>query len=455
MLKNSAWLLLAANLFLNVSLQPSQAAQVNAAAAEGPDKSMQAAVASPLVTPIDGQSNQPSSSSSSKAQAQPGQSVRQPAHTQKTDFDTATPASEPSGQTPKPAVEKPSAPSPLQMAVDAYREGGASSSFSEVLKQAQQLITSQPAGQPAAATIKSNPALLQIGARAIDAGAGKVWLFNRITDCHQALVEWQENKSTITYTGKRHKIKHVHVTLSRHAAWLDYPDNILLAQAHLSGSLAILVGSDHGASLWIKTFRLINGRFAQTQTQLDSIPAFLTSNMSGSVGFRGADLLLSVAPVVKDSTLGQTQRLPEAESCTYRFWLHLTADGYQLMRRLPDEDQFLTVKSFLACLSGNRTEQAKELLVDEKLLSIPKYVGIKGANAGFKVAQMASCHGGAVRYRVITGGKDDLIFEVVRLKDRTAIRAIFVAPSDPFLSEIGSELPGYEQVGRSAEAPGA
>jgi hypothetical protein len=439
MLKNSAWLLFAANLSLTVSLLPALAA---ADSAEGADRSMKAAVAAPLVTPIDAQSHQPSPS------AQSSQPVTQQAHPQ--GQSTASPPPEQSGQTPKPGAEKPSEKTPLQTAIDAYRAAASTGAFSEVLKEAEQLLTNQPLGQSATAILKSNPALGQLGARALDAGQGKVWLFNKIPECHRALVEWVESKSTITYSGRRHKIKHVHVSTTRHAAWLDYPDNILLSQAHLSNQLAVLVGREHGASLWIKTFRLINGRFAQTQTQLDSIPAFLTNNMSGSVGFRGADLLLSVAPVVKDSALGQADRLPEAESCTYRFWLHLTADGYQLMRRLPDEDQFLTVKAFLACLSGNRTEQAKGLLVDEKLLSIPKYVGLKGANASFKVAQMASSPGGAARYRLITGTKDDLIFEVVRLKDRSAIRAIFIAPADPFLAEIASELPGYEQVGRDS-----
>jgi hypothetical protein len=66
---------------------------------------------------------------------------------------------------------------------------------------------------------------------------------------------------------------------------------------------------------------------------------------------------------------------------------------------------------------------------------------------------MASPPSGAPRYRIVTSQRNDLIFEVARIKDKSMVRAIFIAPPDPFLQEISKILPTYDQVVPPVAAP--
>lgn len=77
---------------------------------------------------------------------------------------------------------------------------------------------------------------------------------------------------------------------------------------------------------------------------------------------------------------------------------------------------------------------------------MPKYLGIVGkTNPPMRLVTMS---GGASssRYRLITSGKDDLIVEVGRiitpgrLKGQLAVKALFVAPPDPFAQKLSGTL---------------
>lgn len=427
MVKKIGWLLLAANIWLSIPIG------AQAADNQAQDIPVKEAVAAPSVPALNTPSAPAAISVKKVSPVPPGPKP--------------TAATEPAANQ---EAEKPKSGTLLKAALDSYRDNPDQASLQGVLKAFAQLVAATPLSQSYQSAAHNNPVLCDLGARPLDAGTGRVWLLNKLPASNAILFDWQESKSTVTYTGRRHRKKHIQVSTSRHLAWLNLPAGVVLSQAHMFASAgehqAILVGMQNGANLWLKTYHLINGHFAEVQTSLDSIPSFLTANMSGTVNFRGADLLLSVAPVVKESLLGEAKKVAEAPSSTYRFWLHLTDQGYVLMHRLPDEEQFQAVKAFLAYLGANNSEAARSLLVDEKLISIPRYIGLKSVSGTFHVAQMSSPPTGALRYRLITGGKDDLIFEVVHLKDKAAIRAIFIAAADPFLKEIEFALPALEQV---------
>jgi len=208
----------------------------------------------------------------------------------------------------------------------------------------------------------------------------------------------------------------------------------------------ILVGSDKGTSLWLDSYKLNAGSFIESASWLESLPHFLTQNVSGKVTFRGADMIFSIARPVVTGKFGTTLKVAEADSATYKFWLHQTEGGYILMPHLPDEDQFQVVRQFLEALAANRTDAAKALLVEPTIVSIPKYVKVQGPSDNYRVAQLASPPSGVLRYRLITSGKDDLIFDVVTKKDKFLIRAIFIAPPDPFVQEIGKQFPAYSRL---------
>jgi hypothetical protein len=304
--------------------------------------------------------------------------------------------------------------------------------------------------QPAAAIIKTNPVLTQLGVKVVDAGPGRVWTFPRIAFTHEVIVQWNDSKAVTTYTGRRHKIKHVSYTVTPHVQSLVLPINVMLKDARVLGGedgarYLVLVGDQEGSQLWLHAFRAQDGGWVDAPDHFASLPAFLTGNVSGRVSFRGNDMIFNVGRVVPASGT-QTTQLPEAESSTYRFLLKLTDSGYQLQRHVPDLSQFGTVRLFLDAVANNRTDVQKSLVADSKLLAIPRYTGMKGPFNSFKVVQMASPPSGAPRYRLVSGGKDDLIFEVAKMKNQPIIRALFISPPDDFLREIGNLLPTYDQL---------
>ncbi len=352
----------------------------------------------------------------------------------------------------------PSADGPSQLltqSYDAYRTNPSPTTFSEVLKAFRQLVA-QPAliRVPAGTLVKMFPVLQDLGAKAIDAGSGRIWIFTQVTSSHDGVIQWADSHSLVTFVGRRHKIKKVTTTTSWHTQLLSLPDGITLKEARVTGGYLVLVGEDHGSTLWVHAYRASDGTWNESASQLDSIPTFLKENVSGKIAFRGADLIFTVAHAVSGKAAGIiNQTIPEAESATYRFWLHLTENGYVLEQHLPNEEQFFLVRHFLEAIAGNRTDVAKSILADPRLISIPRYVGMQSMGTStFRVIEMASPPSGVIRFRVITNGKDDLIFDIGRfrdkgaIKDRQAIKAIFVAPPDPWLQQLSKVLPVYDRL---------
>jgi len=311
---------------------------------------------------------------------------------------------------------------------------------------------------PAATIIKANAQLSELGVRAIEAGSGRIWSFPRIPYAHEVIAQWHDTKATITFVGRRRKVKHVTYTTIARMQSLILAPNITLKEARVIGGeegarYLVLVGEEGGSALWLHAFKAVDGTWTDSPHHFSSIPSFLTENVSGKVVFRGADLIFSVGRL-GSTDADHTTALPEAESSTYRFWVKLTENGYVLQRHLPDLAQFTTVRRFLEALANNRNDIAKSLLADPKLLSIPHYVGVKGPSSTFHVAEMASPRGGIPRYRIITNQKNDLIFDVGKtkfidlgkVKEKPVIKAIFIASPDSFLTEIAKILPSYDQL---------
>lgn len=350
----------------------------------------------------------------------------------------------------------------LTQTYDVYRTNPDASTFFEVLKAFKQVV-SQPGvmRMPAASLIKAYPVLGDLGAKALEAGSGKVWIFTKVPSAHDTVIQWADVRQIVTFVGRRHRIKKVTPIVTLHSQILNLPPDVALREARVLGGaegahLLVLAGDQQGSSLWVQAYRPVNGVWTPSTSQMDSIPSFLRQNVSGKLTFRGPDLILTVAKTVSGKTEGIiNQNIPEAESSTYKFWLHLTENGYVLEQRLPDEDHFHVVRQFLDSLSANRTEQAKSLLTDGKLISIPRYIGIQSrAISNFRVSELASPPSGAARFRLLTGGKDDLIFDVGRFKDKgLLIKAIFIAPPDQWLQQISKMLPAYDKIAPAPAKP--
>jgi hypothetical protein len=331
-----------------------------------------------------------------------------------------------------------------------YRNNPNPAAQGELIRLVKQLLMQAGTKTPAAAIIKSAPVLSDMGWRAIDAGGGRIWSTTRLPDVHELLVQWADSKPIVEYVGRRHRIRKVTYAVTWHLGSLPLPPGISLQDAHLvngaeNSHVLMLVGSENG-TLWLHTFQRTADDWKETASRLDSIPDFLTNNVSGKVSFRGPDLIFTVGRVLPGKVENSTSKLPAAESSTYKFWVHLTDQGYVLLPQLVDEAQFSTVKMFMDAIGSSKTDIAKSLLLDGRLMSIPKYVGLHGASPSFRVVQMSSPPSGAPRYRLVTGDKDDLIFDVIRVKDKSMIRAIFIAPADQFLQAVADHLPTYDKV---------
>lgn len=319
----------------------------------------------------------------------------------------------------------------------------------------------------AAQVVRSNQALMDLGVKAYDSGNVKVFTFPKVTFSHTALVYYADVKTQITMVGRRHHIKRVtHTTVWRHDR-LRLPNDVILKDARMAAApdsphVLVLVG-DQASNLWLRAYDSAAGSLHENQQFFASIPTFLTIGVSGKVAFRGSDLIFMVARTAHASSAAGNGLLPECDSSTYRFLLKMSPGGYVLDQHLPDEDRYLTVYQFLQNIATGNTDLARLILTDEKLISIPKYLGLTGRPSlgPFKVVEMAAPAAGVSRFRLVTFQKSDLIFDVTRGKDRTdparmrernLIRAIFIAPQDPYLLEIARTLPTYE---RSLEPPAA
>ena len=342
----------------------------------------------------------------------------------------------------------------LANAYAAYKADPNPIAFNEVLHTFKNLLVDPIwLKQSGSAIIKHNPALIELGAKAIDAGGGRVFTFSRVNHSGEIIVQWVDQHPVTTIVGRRRKIKKITYVPHWRIQSLYLPPNVHVTSARVSGTEAAriltLVGDENGNSLWLHAFRRQDGVWKETASSLDSIPSFLVQNVSGKVAFRGSDLIFTVArlPHMQLSGNGANQRaLPESDASTYIFLLRLTENGYVLEHRLPDEEHYRIVYHFLQAIAHAHTDVAKSLLVDSKLVSIPRYIGLQNVSAAFHVVQMPSPSSSIFRYRLVTTLKNDLIFDVGRVKDRQLIKGIFIAGSDPFLNEIARNLPLFDKI---------
>ena len=373
--------------------------------------------------------------------------------------DAATPEVSPESAASSETNEPP-APSAASVALTEtfarYKANPSPEGFAEVVRTFKAFL-GQNGKISAAALIKSNPTLGDMGAKAINASGGRVWIFQRVPAANLAVVQWADTKANITFVGRRHRTKKVTYTSTWHTQEVSVPQNVALKDARVMSSLLVLVGDERGTSLWLRAFRPTENGWVESPSHFDSIPSFLRNNVSGKIGFRGPDLIFNVARVVPSKVESGTgpSTLPEAESSTYKFLLHLTENGYVLDTRLPEEEQFGIVRQFMDAVASSRTDIAKSLLADPKLLSIPKYVGIRGKTSNFRVTEMASPPSGAARFRLVTGMKDDLIFDVGKYKEKTLVKAIFIAPPDNFLRDIAKLLIPFDRIAAAKPAEDA
>lgn len=313
------------------------------------------------------------------------------------------------------------------------------------------------------AILAANPILSDLKVKVNETGLAhtRVWSFPRSNESHAVILQ-TPGHTTVLPLPQSVAFREARIT----GAWGATP---AAAPAHghpvaaphpaVGPRYLIIMGSDRvSSSLWFHSYKFAEGQLIEAPEVFASLPAFFTQNVSGTASFSGNDIVLSVqppaAPKVEKAEEEQTGTVKdtiskprkEVASAGYKVVLKFVGGKYLLAGKLPDDAPFSVALNFAQAVAMNRPDVARAWLIDPKLISIPKYLGIIGkVNPPMRLVTMTGA-GSSSRYRLITSGKDDLVIEVGRilspgrLKGQLAVRAIFVAPPDAFAQKLSGTL---------------
>ncbi len=345
----------------------------------------------------------------------------------------------------------------LDQALQQYKTGAGELAFTHVLETLKPLLT-QPGAMrfSPAVLVKDNPGLGDLKPKVLEASGARVWTFPRVPERHQVILQWVETRQQVVQVGRK---KRVDTKAFLHAQNLSLPVSVTVKEAGFmtlkdEARALVLSGDGGNGSLWLSAWRPQEGSWRDVPGFFDALPSFLTKNVSGQVSFKGSDLIFNIARMV-DSVDGSGNHilLPEAESATYKFWVKATDGGFVLVASIPDVDAFSTVGQFMTAVQQGRADSARGMLSDPRLSAIPKYLGLSGRpiDSTARVVQMVVPPARGQRFRLTGIGKDDLIFDVGKVKGVGQIKAIFIAPPDPFLLDTAKFFPLYSKVLESSD----
>lgn len=316
-------------------------------------------------------------------------------------------------------------------------------------------ILAQPATvkSSAAAILASYPQLSELGVSVIDGEGSRVWAFPRVPECQNIILQWSGTVATTVQrpVGRRHKlVAQTAITSVPHTQVMLIPSGVALNDAHLStgGHLLTLTGNAKGTgAVWLQSYKAVEGQWTETSDMFSSIPPFLTQNLIGKASFAGNDLVLTVGG--GKSASGK----PQPTSSGYKILLHYVDGRYSLDARTTEEGPALVALQFVQAIQQGHLDVAKGWLADQRLLSIPKYIGLnRTAGLPFKIIAMANPGTGAFRYRLMTFEKNDLIMDIGKVKNQWAVKGLFIAPPDPLAQKLVGSLPATEKAAESKPA---
>lgn len=288
---------------------------------------------------------------------------------------------------------------------------------------------------------KANPGLAELGLKILDTANTRFIHFNKTPDKNLALVLWTESKPTIVQKGTRSKVVGTVTTL--HNGVVQTASFASLKEVSRLGGRLILSGESLGGGLFLSALKLSDNAWREDPAFAASLPPFLSKDTSGTVSARSGNLIFNVARLIRVNNGGKEQIMPEAESATYKFLVRPTETGFSISSTVADEEPLKLVSQFMQLTAAGKLEQAKSLLVDGRMISLLKYVGLNGKALPpeTRVAEMSTTAAIGSRYRLFNLGRNDLIFDVGKVKGVTVIKAIFIAPVEPFLGESARYFP--------------
>lgn len=295
--------------------------------------------------------------------------------------------------------------------------------------------------------LAANPVLKDVGTKVFDAGGVKVWCIGNDKQSQSLILqsaaplEGMANVSTLPLsdsvylTGARIVRSFTTTTIVIRKKRKKFTETVTKPNGP---PFLILAGSDRSTGLiWLKAFKASASGWNESNEPFASIPPYLLQNVSGQASFSGSNLVLSV------SSGSNASNLPKPKSTTYQIILKLSGSQFGLAGK-PNNDMPVSIVSyFVQCILNNRLDLAKGWLKDPALLSIPKYIGLIGKppSQPYKLVAMSTPPAGP-RYRLVTYGKHDLIFDMGKDKQQWIIKGIFIAPPDPLAKALSGTMVG-------------
>jgi hypothetical protein len=218
----------------------------------------------------------------------------------------------------------------------------------------------------------------------------------------------------------------------------------LTTPSHPANKFLVLAGIQQpGGKLWLDCYQFSAGTWKENSAPLSKIPPLLIGNLTGDVSFVGNDLVLTASPSdIQATTGGGTVKGAKPDFSVYKLSMKLVDNYYMIDGQGHADTAHGAVTQFLQAAQRNRTDLAKAWVEDPSLANIPRYLKLFNQKplSNFRIISLSAPHS-IYRYRLITFGKDDLIFDVGHPKDQWIIKAIFVAPSDLGWQRIAENLP--------------
>ncbi len=391
----------------------------------------------------------------------------------------------------------------LQQVLTAYSQSPDQATFDQLVNVMKDALVQPPLRDVDAATvIKNHPQLADLGARALDAGGAKVWAFNKCPFAQTCIIltghpaapaapgkapafsaAWRAQllsmPPSISIWGARIVTKAnpvptkiVKVGKGARAKLVRVPAKPAAPAAAAAAPGAprylVITGNDRSTGLiTLYGLKPTEAGWTAAPELFTSVPPFLLSSVQGKASFSGSDIVLALASAAKSSEKPAAPANGKASgpvSGSYKIVLRFVNNKYLLEGKAPDEGPAMVIHQFLQAVKDGRQDVAKAWLADDHLAAIPKYLGLYGkSDQVYKLVAMSNPFGGSSRFRVVTFGKDDLILDVGMIKkydfgkprSYVAIKALFVAPPDPFAKKLVGATPNFERIGDPATVPEA
>jgi len=330
--------------------------------------------------------------------------------------------------------------------------------------------------------ISSNPSLSEFHVKVVDAGAksAHLWTFPYTSECH-GVIFVAPGKTTAIPMPISITLREGRIIPSSWAAPAAHAEVIKVVKGHgrkavvvrttrvvhtqaaapavtAGGKYLVLIGGDRqNNGLWFKGFKITEGPLVEAPELFASLPMFFSQNVTGRASFSGSDIVLTIQSPTSNLPPRDLEEKPQvliqangkplpvkpasAAVAGYKVVLKYMGGKFALSGHMPDDAPLSIAQAFCQNVCAGRPDVAKAWLVDPKLISIPKYLGLIGrTNPPMRLVAMSGASG--ARYRLITSAKDDLIIDVGRiltpgrLKGQLAIKGLFIAPPDSYAAKF-------------------